>query len=395
MSKRRIAVIVAACFFCELTAVGVGAGTNSLYTAPICEDLGISRTVYSVSTSLMYLVNMIAYFSFPFLLCRIPIRGIFAIGFVAEAMAFILYSFSKDVMMLYSASSLLGAGLVFLGAVPITAVISSWFPNRQGTMLGVVFAGSGIGGALLIPAVGSLMQYFNWRIAFLFSAALVGVSAIFCVTFVQKNNQKETTNAALQKGSLGSFLQMRGAKALLVYGFLVGFSIQPTYLSIAAHLSADGITTQKASQVLGIICLVSLVIKVVLGAISDRFGPISVLLISHGAFFLVEILLVFFTKELFLIELCFGIGCTPLSLVLPIVARWLFQEKSGQALSLSMATQTAGIALGILLTGWMFDTFGGYEESFLMLAVVNVVGLVCLGWGCGPRLWKKRVISET
>lgn len=60
-----------------------------------------------------------------------------------------------------------------------------------------------------------------------------------------------------------------------------------------------------------------------------------------------------------------------------------------------MATQTAGIALGILLTGWMFDTFGGYEESFLMLAVVNVVGLVCLGWGCGPRLWKKRVISET
>lgn len=377
---------VAACFLCELTAVGIGAGTNSLYTAPICQDLEISRTAYSVSTALIYLVNMAVYFSFPLLLRRIPLRGIFLLGFGAEAAAFLLYSQAGNVGVLCVSASLLGIGLVFLGAVPITTVVTSWFPQRAGTMLGIVLAGSGIGGAVLIPGVGIVMEQFGWRNAFLVSAGLVTFTAVLCLAFLQANPQNKPPAEKEPRISLLSSLRIPGISWALVYGFLAGFSIQPTYLSIAAHLAEQGISSQKASQVLGAICLVSLIAKVILGAVSDRFGPLPVLACSHGGFVLAAVALVFFPQVFLPTEVFFGFGSLPLSLVLPILTNWLFHEKSSQALSLCMAAQTAGISVGILMAGGAFDLFGGYEEIFLFLGAVNFLAFLALLLGQNNRI---------
>lgn len=361
------------CFLCELAAVGIGAGTNSLYTAPVCGELGISRTAYSVSITVMYLMNMAVYCLFPLILKKIPLRGVFCLGLVCETAAFLTYSQARSLQVLYLAAALLGAGLVFLGAVPITAVVNYWFPGREGTMLGVVLAGSGIGGAVLIPVIGGLMEAFGWRVAFLISAGVMAVIAVPCLLFIKSGpSRKAPGREAGRKEGTFAIVRRPGMAMTMGYAFLVGFSIQPTYLSIAAHLAERQIGTQAAAQVLSMICLVSLAGKVALGNISDRWGPVPVLAASHIAFLGAALSLVFFTDYLILPEVFFGIGSTPLTLVLPILCTHMFRERSDAALSLCMASQTAGIALGVLLVGFLFDRMGSYDGAFLLLGAVNL-----------------------
>lgn len=369
--QKRGMVSAGACFLCELAAVGIGAGTNSLYTAPICGELGISRTAYAFSITLMYLVNMAVYCLFPVLLRKVPLRGIFALGFLSETAAFLLYASARSLGVLYLAAALLGAGLVFLGAVPITAVVSGWFPTRQGTVLGIVLAGSGIGGAVLIPVVGSFMNASGWRAAFLLSAGIIALVAVPCLCLLREAKPQKAGPTEKRP----SPLRLPGMPPTLCYAFLTGFSIQPIYLSIAAHLAEKQIDALQAAQVLSVICLVSLGAKVLLGGLSDRKGPVWVLFLSHAGFLCAAVSLVFLTKLLFLPELFFGIGCTPLTLVLPLLCARLFREHAGTALSLCMAAQTAGIASGILLAGGLYDAFGSYDLAFLLLGGINLAAL--------------------
>lgn len=372
--KRKLSV--AGCFLCELVAVGVGAGTNSLYTAPICDDLGISRTSYSVSVTVIYLVNMLVYLMFPLILNRISLRAVFAMGISCEALAFLIYSRVDSAAVLYLAAAFLGAGLVLLGAVPITAVVKSWYPNRQGSVLGIVLSGSGIGGALLIPLAGVLIDAYGWRTAAVCSAGLMAAVAIPCLLAVRENPQAPPAG---RTGRGSHEVRDRGLLAiLLAYAFLTGFSIQPTYLSIAAHLSEYGISAQGASGVLSLICLFSLFAKILLGAVSDRFGPYPAAVCSHVGFALAALTLVFLTHNLYAFEVFFAFGSVPLALLLPLLSSHFFEEASARVLSFCMALQTAGIALGILLTGRMYDAFSSYDAAFLVLGAVNLTAFLLL-----------------
>lgn len=362
----------AGCFLCELVAVGVGAGTNSLYTAPICNDLGISRTGYSFSVTVIYLVNMLVYMIFPVLMKRVPLRGIFALGLLSETAAFLIYSRVSSAATLYLGAAFLGAGLVLLGSVPITAVIKSWYPDRQGSAFGIVLSGSGIGGAALIPLAGMLMDAYGWRTAAMCSAGLMVLAAVPCLLTVRENKQAGKEDRPESQGING-----RGLLALLlIYSFLTGASIQPTYLSIAAHLSEYGVSAKGASTVLSVICLCSLFVKILLGVVSDRFGPYPVAACSHIGFILAILTLVFFTDCLPAFELFFAFGCVPLALVLPLLSSCFFNKSAARALSLCMAFQTAGIALGILLTGRLYDMLSSYNGAFLLLGGVNLAAFV-------------------
>lgn len=379
MNKRLLAA--AGCFLCELVAVGVGAGTNSLYTAPVCSDLGISRTGYSVSVTVIYLVNMLIYMLFPLLMKRVPLRGIFAVGLLCEMTAFLIYSQIRSAATLYLAAAFLGAGLALLGTVPITAVIKSWYPDRQGSVLGIVLSGSGIGGAALIPLAGILMNSHGWRAAALGSAGLMAIVATPCLLTVKENKQAgkhEGQKDGCVEPERFPFADRGLLTALLIYAFLTGASIQPTYLSIAAHLSEHGINTQNASAVLSVICFCALFVKVLLGAVSDRFGPYPAAACSHIGFILSAVTLVFFTGWLPIFEILFAFGSVPLALMLPLLSSHFFHKSPSRVLSLCMAFQTAGISLGILLTGKLYDMFSSYDPAFLLLGGVNFAAFILI-----------------
>lgn len=364
---------------CELVAVGVGAGTNSLYTAPVCSDLGISRTSYSFSVTVIYLVNMLIYMIFPLILRRVPLKAIFAMGLFSEAAAFLIYSRVNSIAALYLAAAFLGAGLVLLGSVPITTVIKSWYPDRQGAVFGIVLSGSGVGGAVLIPLMGALMDVYGWRTAALSSAGLMVLVAVPCLLTVRENRQavgvEKSESGHTDLGKLAS--SDKGQLAiLLVYAFLTGASIQPTYLSIAAHLSGYGVSAKSASVVLSAICFFSLLAKALLGALSDRFGPYPAAVCSHVGFMLAILTMVFFTGWLPAFEVFFAFGSVPLALILPLLSSYLFDKASAQVLSLCMALQTSGIAIGILLTGRLYDLASSYNTAFLLLGGVNFAAFI-------------------
>ena len=76
-------------------------------------------------------------------------KKIFTLGALFEAGAFAMYASSTNIYMFYLGSVLMGIGLMYLGAIPLSLVITNWFIEKKGTVLGFVFAGSGIGGTIL------------------------------------------------------------------------------------------------------------------------------------------------------------------------------------------------------------------------------------------------------
>ena len=165
--------IAAACFMLELVAQGLGIGSSNLYIKPVCDDLGFSRAAFSVVFSIMSLLNTIVGMTFGIVQRVVKFRTMLLAGVACEAAAYLTYHYAATLPVFYLGSVLMGIGLMYLGTIPLAMVISNWFTRNRGAVLGLAFAGSGVGGAILNPLVSGWIERYGWRTGYFISMILV------------------------------------------------------------------------------------------------------------------------------------------------------------------------------------------------------------------------------
>ena len=167
---------VAACFIANvISSAPIVSGTFGIFMLPITGEIGWSRTAY---TSVLTMTALIGVFAFPWggrLADRIGPRPMMLWGLVAYGLALALLS-------LVNASPLIFFGLYALIALasagPSTVVgaklISGWFVQRRGTILGLTGGGGISLGYILAPHVShALIDAFGWRGAYIGMGAIV------------------------------------------------------------------------------------------------------------------------------------------------------------------------------------------------------------------------------
>lgn len=141
-------VIVGLSFLMVLTALGFCSSSKSLYIAPICEALGISRSTFSINDSCRFITTAIINIFFGSLIAKFGAKKLIGAGFVCLIASMLIYSFATNVYVFYVGGVFLGLGLAWTTTTMVGAVVNRWCKENKGTIMGAILASNGIGAAI-------------------------------------------------------------------------------------------------------------------------------------------------------------------------------------------------------------------------------------------------------
>ena len=151
-------VVVAASFLMVMITLGFANSPKSLFLAPVSEALGVDRSVYSINDSLRFITTAIVNVWFGALINRFGPKKLIGAGFIALIGAMLIYSYSTHVLVTYIGGVLLGVGFGWTGTSMVGVVVNRWCKEHKGTIMGLVMASSGLGGAIATQVVSPIIE---------------------------------------------------------------------------------------------------------------------------------------------------------------------------------------------------------------------------------------------
>tara|TARA_B100001750_G_scaffold118124_1_gene93710 strand:+ start:2486 stop:3778 length:1293 start_codon:yes stop_codon:yes gene_type:complete len=404
--------VVAACAAIGAYGGGVYFYGFTLFMNPLMEELEITSMQASLVFSLTRLEGAFEGAIVGFLIDKYGARKIMMIGVPIVGIGYILWA-----TMVHSYTSLIivYVGIIALGVNggffhPALAVANNWFVRRRGTAMAVISTAVGVGGAILVPLVGWGIDNYGWR-------AVAMVSGIGLLTVVwplvftvrhrpedvgllpdgdkpneivsgQVDEDGSTSNPGFMEEVEYTISEAFKTKAMwmLILGITLRFT---SHTAVMVHLSpileAQGMSTTKAGAAIGLLVLLSIPGRLVVGVIGDRFPKnkvVSVVLILQVAALVVLMGAdTMFELYLFIVlwAAAYGAGILNWAIVGDYFGRARFATLRG----VMGLFYSGGAVVGPVYAGWVFDRDGNYTEAITIFLLVTVLSVVVF-WFCNP-----------
>ncbi|MBQ4517488.1 MAG: MFS transporter [Clostridia bacterium] len=391
-------VIVALSFLMVLTCLGFCSSPKSLFIGPVTKALGIQRSAFSLNDSCRFVTTAIINLFFGALINKFGPKKLIGAGFLCLIASSLIYSFATNVFVFYIGGCLLGLGLSWTTTTMVGCIINQWCKENKGTIMGLVLAANGIGGAIAIQIVSPIIEQgvYGYRAAYRVIALILLAVAVLIMIFFKdrpKNAEEGEIVVSKKKARGQSWPGIEYSEAVktpyfyaaIVCIFLTGLVLQGINGVAAAHMKDVGLDPTYVASVLSVHSLALAGFKFLTGFIYDRCGLRTTITICSVMAVVVMIALAMITNTAFgmVLAMVYGIFSSlalPLeTIVLPLYASDLFGEKSfNKILGLFVSFNTAGYALGAPLINACYDLFNSYTVGFYACSVVMVINIVAL-----------------
>lgn len=332
-------VIVACC--CLMMGINTGATFScaGIFFEPVSRALGVKVGEFSIYVSLMYVTSALMLSVAGGLLERFSARWIFTGSSAVMGLAFTLMACATSLWEFYLAGAVLGVTLAFIMYLSFPTLVNRWFHTRVGVMIGVCAAASGIGGMLLNPVAGWLIESFGWRWGYGGFAALILLVVTPLLGLLLRDRPSD--KGLLPYGAKSDGDSGKGAKtpaatgmkysealrrpvfyAVAIFSFIM-MGVSTLNLFVPGYVTTCSFSTEQASLVAGIVMGGAAVGKIVLGWINDRNCAAGVAVTT-------------LCGALGLMILIFGDGSLPLLFVGAFLFGW---EYSGVTVQTAMLTK--------------------------------------------------------
>ncbi len=409
-------VVLALCFLMIFVVLGFGSSTKSTYLKAICDDLDFDRSVFSFNSSIQYIAGAVLNFFFGILLARLGARKMIALGFCSLTASFAMQAFAYEIWLFYISGALLGVGITLTSTAIVSYIIGAWFPEKKGTMIGIVLAANGIGGMVseivitnmvyegnglerigLLTVLSESINMTGWRLASLLTAVLlvaVGVIVVVLIKPQPKKSRSEMPESDISSKNTENITA--DIRAVLkkpyfylcgVSVFFVGFILQSAYTIAKSHILDVGFDAEYVVTVFSISSLLITAAKIVNGFLTDKLG-VRVTYSVCCLFGAVAIgVLAFVSTDAPILAWIYSIVdpfALPLETVMiPLLVAELFRkELYTQILGYYLAVNYIGYAAGIPFVNLFYDIFGTYKGILVaytvLLAAVFVVSLIAM-----------------
>lgn len=418
MEKKRFDykwVVVGACFIMVMISLGFTSSTKSLFPDEIAKALGVPVTLVTIGESCRYISTAIINVFFGSLIAKFGPKKLIFAGFISLVSSMLIYSFAEHVAFLYVAGSLLGIGLAWTTTTMVGYVVGIWCSENKGTIMGIILASNGLGGAAAIQIVGGLIDpdvIGSYRAAYRLIAVVVAVAAVIVLLlFRDKPKEKTVTPVKESKKKRGqNWVGIDFSVAVkrpyfwcaLVCIFLSGMILQGTHGIAAMHMKAVGVDYAAVKGLLSFGSILLATAKFLTGFVYDKTG----LRITASFCIVLAIISTFLLASVNGGESGFGIAIAyvitgqyalPLeTIMLPIYATDLFGEKSyGKVLGLFVSVNTAGYAVGAPVISLCKDLVGSYAPAIYAVGFVMIGVLILLQYVvCAAHKERDRVVAE-
>lgn len=379
-----------------LIVLGFCSSAKSIYIAPICTALGISRSAFSINDSCRFITTAIINIFFGTLIAKFGAKKLILAGFTSLITSMLIYAESTNVFGFYIGGVFLGIGLAWTTTTMVGSVVNKWCKKNKGTIMGAILASNGIGAAIamqvLTPIIHQEGTLFGYRDSYRLVAVILFAVALIMLIFFrnQPKNAECTEDAKRSEETADKEAQSAIFKKGYFYVGCVGIFFTGMILQgvtgIAAPLMGDvGIDESYVATVLSLHALILTASKFSTGFLYDRVGIKKTSMICFVASL--------FTMVFLLGASSSGVGrwsamaygvvspfALPLETVmLPLYAREFAGENNfNKALGVFASVNTTGYAVGAPVANLCYDITKSYNLMIYMCCILIAVTAIAM-----------------
>jgi MFS family permease len=360
---------------------------NAVGLKAIAADLGGSRSAPALANSLAWFGSSVGGLAMGRLADRYGIRWTVLFGGVSVCIGLFISTLGEP-WQLY-----VGHG-IFMGLLgnsglnaPLYVYVSRWFDRRRGSALALISSGSYLAGTVWPPLFERAIALYGWQ-ATMIGYGLFAIVLIVPLALLFLREPPELPAVTTGTGGATVTPKVFGWPPNVVFAMLAiaAFLCCVTMSMPQAHLVAFcsdlGIAPTHGAAMLSLLLGVGFLSRQGWGAISDRIGGLSTLLISSvlQAAAMTGFLLTQDEAGLFAVAGAFGVGFSALipAYVLAIREYFPAREASWRVPALLLLSGS-GMATGTWLAGVLYDHFGYYAPAFAAGVGFNLLNLAAIG----------------
>ena len=392
--KKRFHWILAVVVFLEMIIFGGIINSVSVYVIPITQSLGVTRGAYSLAGMPYSLVSFFSTMICGSLFSRVGQCRLTVCSLLLCAVALVIRSLAQDLGMYTVSMILFGIGYGACFTAGAVRLIKLWFHRHQGLILGFVSMASGLGGSLMTMLLTKIIVISSWRMALLFSAGLLVLTAIMCLIIRDRPEQMGLTpygenelhpgkNQKHEQDNWPGFPAKVNYRRPLFYlmcltTVLSCICVYLTSSVVTPHFRDLGFSPEEAASFDSVLMFILAFAKLGLGWLSDRIGgkPVAVICMIFAA--VGQWLLAGATDAAtgYVAVSLFSVGLSMSSIVIPLVALPLFGYHGSTEVNsvfISMASLAGVISTPIC--NLIYDRVGTYSYTFRGAAIMDLVVL--------------------
>jgi MFS family permease len=368
-----------------LSGGALWASTLGIFLAPLERELGWSQTQIYLGVSICYLTTPVFALLVGWLLDRGHARRVIIGAILMEALVFFGMSRMGQGIGIYYALCILMFGTVLgVTPVPLTAVINSWFVDKRGMALGILFS-LNYAGAMVAPVAAlAMIDRLGWRhtyAAFGIAALILAMGA--ALLWVRVNPDAKTPVAETvhkpvegQRKALLDAIRQKEFLIVAIWLLLYGYSFNSISFHLVPMLEEYGLSTSKAAVAQGLVGFGGLSGNLLAGALLDRVRA-SRLATLFALFPLAGIVMLAIwpgQASGYVMAATLGLAVGSEGTILMYLGGRLFAPTIlGTVMALLVIVVTIGAASGPAVAALLHDHFGSYHQLLLLNALTFLV----------------------
>jgi sugar phosphate permease len=400
--------VTATAFAALFSVVGLALYGLPLYYDFMVRELGWSRTMVTSGNAISKLVvGPLFGFAAGWIVDRFGPRRLMMAGIVMAGGALIGLGATSLAGAFYFFYFFNALGYVCGGPLPCQVLVSRWFQQTRGKVMGIAYLGIGIGGAIVPLLSAWLTARVGWRVSLQLVGGLVVLIALPLAYFVREDPDdgarlkpsRDVNGQGVRRatGSHGAARRLQPSAPiadilrtrsfyLLALGSMCSIAaVGGTNQHLKLFLSLDrGYSQSEAAGIISLVLTISIVGRVLMGWLADRVPRKHVMLVIYllvaGA---IPLLLVPTAapgaSRMYLFAAIFGLGLGGEYLIIPLMAGELFGlGVLGRVMGIVLTADGVAEATAPMLVGYLRDRTASYNTGFFLLVAVALVGAAAI-----------------
>lgn len=288
---------------------------------------------------------------------------------------------------------LLGLGVSFMPSTVWSAAVSSLFTKGRGLALAIMLCGTGVGSSLVPPITNALINGLGWRGAF-FALGGLWFVIVMPIVFLFFFDARDRARAAVKDGTPAVEVDLPGltvAEGLRSRHFyqigIAAFTGTMVIVGFVVHLvpmiEETGMTRTQAAGLAGLVGIPSILGRLFVGHLFDRFNGAYIGAVSIGLPMVVALIMLAFPHStvavmVAVVVLGLAVGGEYDSIIY-LGTRYLGLKKFGTLFGFIFALISVAVGSGPALAGYIFDTTGSYQGYLIAVIPILLIASLMLG----------------